>query len=539
MSDAPIRVILLARPGEACTRLEAAVREAGAEIAAVCDPVDGDPAALAPLDAQAVLVALEPTVEDALDRFEALLADPSRIVIFDEAELAAQREGWDAARWARHLGAKLNRHDDVLPPGGETEADWQPVPGPLASSRIEIGELDISAFTGEALERASDVPRDARLQAAGEQPAGARGDGLPKLDFDLDSIAADPDLHLPEADMDGPGLAAGLLSAEDMDWSSASAGFDATSLEDNEFAAFLRNAQALAEEPEGAGAAGGHAAARTGSDFDDDADHMDDVGDVGDVDDVDPAQRAVDPDDGDLPAAADAGPPSFAGTLSLADDDAPIAASAGVGGQRIDRDLDALEQRVAGLSLADSDSYGHGPLRGAVLLEGGLGGPDAVRQLLAALPDGFPRAVLVRLHLDGGRYDRLVKQMQRASALPVALAVAGEPAAAGTVHFLPPEVTVEPLRGGLVFAASAGDAESAAALYSALPATDSAVLFLSGSSPTLLEAARALQSRGGLLCAQSPDTCYDAAGAAAVIAIGGLSESPSALGEHLAERWAP
>src|SRR3546814_13985593 len=54
-------------------------------------------------------------------------------------------------------------------------------------------------------------------------------------------------------------------------------------------------------------------------------------------------------------------------------------------------DLDALEQRVSGLSLADVDSYGHGPQRGAVLVEGGLGGPDAVRQLLAAIPEGFPR----------------------------------------------------------------------------------------------------------------------------------------------------
>src|SRR3546814_18519045 len=91
-------------------------------------------------------------------------------------------------------------------------------------------------------------------------------------------------------------------------------------------------------------------------------------------------------------------------------------------------DLDALEQRVSGLSLADVDSYGHGPQRGAVLVEGGLGGPDAVRQLLAAIPEGFPRPVLVRLHLDGGRYARLVKPMGRAGLLPIALAEAGHSA---------------------------------------------------------------------------------------------------------------
>src|SRR3546814_10679991 len=90
--------------------------------------------------------------------------------------------------------------------------------------------------------------------------------------------------------------------------------------------------------------------------------------------------------------------------------------------------------RVSGLSLADVDSYVHGPQRGAGLVEGGLGGPDAVRQLLAAIPEGFPRPVLVRLHLDGGRYDRLVKQMGRAALLPIALAEAGQSAEAGTVR---------------------------------------------------------------------------------------------------------
>ena len=109
---------------------------------------------------QAVLVALEPAVEDALDRFDgAAVAIPAITVIFDEAELAAHREGWDAARWARHLAAKLHRHDDVLPPGSEAQIDW-PDPGPLPPPRADIGELDIAAFTGEALERAADVPRD-------------------------------------------------------------------------------------------------------------------------------------------------------------------------------------------------------------------------------------------------------------------------------------------------------------------------------------------------------------------------------------------
>src|SRR3546814_14743971 len=89
-----------------------------------------------PSNPQAVLVALEPAGEDELERFDALLSSPDITVIFDEAELAAQRQGWDAARWVRHLSAKLHRHDDVLPPGADAEGDLQPSPGDRKSTRL-------------------------------------------------------------------------------------------------------------------------------------------------------------------------------------------------------------------------------------------------------------------------------------------------------------------------------------------------------------------------------------------------------------------
>ena len=120
MTDAR-RVALLARPGEACERLRAALREAGGEIVLEADPSTLAAETLSAAAPQTVLVALDPAVEDALERFDAVLGDPGVAVIFDEAELAARREGWDAARWVRHLAAKLHRHGDVLPPGREPD----------------------------------------------------------------------------------------------------------------------------------------------------------------------------------------------------------------------------------------------------------------------------------------------------------------------------------------------------------------------------------------------------------------------------------
>src|SRR5690606_42025211 len=106
---AAVRVLLLARAGAARERLESALAEAGAQLVASVDPGEGEVADVAALAPAAVLVALEPAIEDSLERYDALLSDPSVLVMFDEAEVAAQRDGWDAARWVRHLRSEERR----------------------------------------------------------------------------------------------------------------------------------------------------------------------------------------------------------------------------------------------------------------------------------------------------------------------------------------------------------------------------------------------------------------------------------------------
>lgn len=478
-----IRVLLLARPGEARVRLEAAIADAGAELALAADPVTADPAEAVALAPQAVLVALEPAIEDALEGYDALLMDPAIVVVFDEAELAAQREGWDAARWVRHLAAKLNRHHDVLPPGAEDEHALHPRPGALPAREFDGSTLDLVALADTALELAAEVPR-----------ADAFDDPVP-----------------------ASGLS-GLVSAEDMDWSSSAptGDYGASLADDPGLAALLaEQAQAAPGDQVPPSDDGGD----FGFSLADPHAEPADVVEAGDesADSSDDSSRA------DMLALGDG--------LSLAEDDAPLASRPSAPSV----DLDALESRLGGLSLAEFDSYGHGTLRGAVLVEGGLGGPDAVRQLLGRLPEGFPRAVLVRLQLDGGRYDRLVKQMERATPLPVALAEAGQAAEAATIYFLPPELVVVADRARLVFEAVAED--DARDPVAALPAGDSALLFLSGSDPVRAERAMALAMNGALVMAQSPETCYDAAAADALIARGAASADPSDLAQHLCDRW--
>src|SRR3546814_18968652 len=86
------------------------------------------------------------------------------------------------------------------------------------------------------------------------------------------------------------------------------------------------------------------------------------------------------------------------------------------------------------------------------------------------------------------RYDRRVKQMGRAALLPVALAEAGKSAEAGTVYFVPPELSIEQDKTRILFVAGEG---GSGPMLDVLPAGDSALLLLSGSSADCVDVAMA------------------------------------------------
>ena len=223
----PRRVALLARPGEACERLRAALREAGAEIVLEADPASLEAAALSAAAPQAVLVALDPAVEDALDRFEDVLGDPSVAVIYDEADLAAKREGWDAARWVRHLSAKLNQHGDVLPPGRDPDEELQPRPGrPITPEQRHAG-AQLTPFADEAEANAASVPSDPLPGLEAAPIALSLTDDIDEMSpssADADAIAANATSEpLPESEA----APIGLSLTDDVDQMSPSSGEEA------------------------------------------------------------------------------------------------------------------------------------------------------------------------------------------------------------------------------------------------------------------------------------------------------------------------
>src|SRR5205085_4097305 len=126
---------------------------------------------------------------------------------------------------------------------------------------------------------------------------------------------------------------------------------------------------------------------------------------------------------------------------------------------------------------------------GVVLVLAGLGGPDAVRQLLSSLPEALAVPVLLYQHLEVGKHERLVEQLAKISKLPVSLAKEGETPQAGRVSLLPAGMTAQ--GEGLRF--SPGNLSQ---LIGALPPAGSMVIVLSGADVALVPMILAVKDGG-------------------------------------------
>jgi len=561
MSESSRRAVLLARPGAACERLRSALSDAGAHLVLEADPTTLQPEALGQVAPQVIVVALDPVTEDVIEKFDPVLADPSVEVIYEEATLAATREGWDLARWVRHLAAKLHGHGDVLPPGHEPEGMEPPEP-PSAAPRAVEAVAPVAAAAPVAPVAA---PRPAPVMelAPVETPAPAPAPVVeavaapvvaePTIELALepaieapqvqytheasyspfDPVAAEASFELDDAVELTPVLSdieltfaadAPMVSADAIDVTAElvvqpfessfdyevaetpTPTFETPVLETPVFETPLPEVvethafEAAAIETPAAPAAPVlmFEASREGT------------------------QAAS------APKAAAPSAPDWSFTDDTTDAAAAVVREADPN-QKFQRDLGDIERRISSLELVEDRVASQ--LSGAVLVLAGIGGPDAVRQLLGGLPEEFPRPVLVQQRLDGGRYDRLVAQMQRATPLQVRLAEPGLIAMAGTIYILPAEISITVSESGMRFVEGGDD------VLAVLPAGDSAVLMLSGADAAQVDAAMNLSWSGALVAGQAADGCYDAAAASALVARGAQAGQPAELSARLAERW--
>lgn len=577
MLDSPVRVALLARPGDARDQLRRALAELGARLVAEGDPAELDPGQVAGEKPTVVLVSLEPAIEDSLSRFDDLLAAPGIEVMYDDAETTRQLDGWDLARWARHLAAKLVGTDLLPPaPGGSDhvpEINLTLEPGAPRTPAQEMAGEKLEDYAAESLDLSEWVPTEPSLastqvpapeaaEAAPSPVAGAPSDDDLSLDIDLGGLELA--MEVDAGEFAAPAVQAAGADHDDLEFNAADFDIDLSALPDEGSPLPTANEPehaTLDDEPLLADLELEGGTVNFSSFTDEDAplaEGMDD--DVAalaaqleayEAQDRHPEPAAIDFTSNQAPDAPSAAAPAAAapaaaaprassgfGSLELMpmDGDHSAAPAAAPPPPAVMREAPSSTP-ASRLTLVDDgedtpiDNRPAAP--GALLVLAGLGGPDAVRQLLSALPPNLPVPVLLYQHLDTGKHDRLLGQLAKASKLPLDLALEGKNAFAGRVGVLQPGIGVRRDGNGFAFVAVNALADVAAAL----PAADSVVLLLSGADPSVVPAVLALQDAGALVLAQDPSSCFDSVAAGLLIDAGAVAASPAELARIVIERW--
>jgi chemotaxis response regulator CheB len=550
-----VRVALLARAGQAREQLHRALEEAGALIVAEGDPAELDPKDVSEKMPKVFLVSLEPATEKAIERFDPMFEAEGIEVMFDDAEVTAKLDGWDLNRWARHLASKLlgretlppvpegapaigeavdeaNDAGALLRPGlpptpademagakledytvdSEELAEWVPTSPSLTEAKAEAAadeEFSLDTDLGidldlAALEAAATAPARA---AQPEPELAATGTGVPDFPdlpegvrfstFDSDASAEEAG----DLDADVAALAAQLEAFEKSDTRGQAAEPEFSRPSDKEADAALNAPAVMPKGAAKAMPAEAPAAKPKSAPID--------FGNLS-LSPVDELESAPPIEVKFAPPSEPVIKKSTFGELSLEGEDTPAAAPAKA----------APPKGVAAGSAQP----------GAVLVLAGLGGPDAVRQLLSSLPESLAVPVLLYQHLEVGKHERLVEQLAKISKLPVSLAKEGDLPQAGRVSLLPAGMTAQ----GADLRFSPGNLLQ---LIGALPPAASMVIVLSGADASLVPTIMAVKEGGGVVLAQDPSVCFDAAAAEAIQKAGAQVFPALGLARQVAARW--
>lgn len=551
--------VLLGRPGELRDRLEAALREAGADIASVVDPANGDAAQVQAQSPRNVVVLMEPGVEEALDaRFDALFDDPDIELLFEEASVLASRQGWDLARWGRHLSAKLSGSQDVLPEGHGDDAGFvAPLPRDALKPKVEQQAPTESALPTLEKEQKPVVPEASvhmLLEEAPVQPEHTTTTQASEA-ASVSTLELEGMIDVPAQPQQAPGL--------EGQWVPASSGNKQHESPVDFANDGLDYIEPVKRVPRGGGEH--HIDAFDPSVFMDAAHHLPDAEAISleplapaddiahphvDAISLEPAPPSSDAQPLKLASAASMDAPdmkssSLHETWSLVDDHPGTPAAAppppAAGSASRLEGMSLVDDGTIGLEVADSGTIAAPRTtatgaRGAVLVVAGVGGPDPLRALLGQLQDDFPRPILIQQHLDAGNYDRLARQMERATRLKVKLAAAGMAMEGNTVYVLPTSVGLEDGPGGLAFV-DMPQVRGFTDVTSRLDPADSALLVLSGAPTDFIEEALRFKVAGAWIAAQAEHGCFDHAVPALVAARGAEIAEPLALAQKLNARW--
>jgi chemosensory pili system protein ChpB (putative protein-glutamate methylesterase) len=234
------RVALFFDDAELGSHLRTTLSEQGAQIAHEGPLSSFDEQQLRQAAVDVLVVNLDDAVDDAtLDRIYGLIESGNTPVVFNDAQASKGLDGWDRARWARHLVAKVLAHDAIDPPRPENarEIDAPVVVETAAepATEYETAEEPLEAHVEQPVHATADEPAFDLLETQADDPIDeaplvhdAVTPDTETLAAELEALLASDDSVDPPQDDFGSGLKFGehdeLPALHDGDFSARDAG---------------------------------------------------------------------------------------------------------------------------------------------------------------------------------------------------------------------------------------------------------------------------------------------------------------------------
>ncbi|MBS0557909.1 MAG: hypothetical protein JSR27_10900 [Proteobacteria bacterium] len=161
-----IAVALLYQAGQLGSHLKNALGELGAAVVYEAAPAAIDRDALENSGARVVIVNLDADSDGYIDALFDVLDAGEYEVVFNDAQVSSNLQGWDQARWVRHLGSKILRKPEIIEPPRPLGAEPVPTPVQKSASVVPVAEKPGAA----APEPATPVPATADALPTTERP---------------------------------------------------------------------------------------------------------------------------------------------------------------------------------------------------------------------------------------------------------------------------------------------------------------------------------------------------------------------------------
>jgi chemosensory pili system protein ChpB (putative protein-glutamate methylesterase) len=198
MKEGPVAVALLFDDVELGSHLRTALSEHGARIAHEGPLSSFDAGKLRQAGADVLVVNLDDSVDDiALDLIYELVASGDIPVVFNDAQASRSLDGWDRARWARHLASKALNNDIIDPPRPEHARALEiPVASAMAEPEPQVEQAVAAALPVETLADAEPEPEPepflAPVEPVVEPPLALAESALPEDGLTLHDDHVEP-----------------------------------------------------------------------------------------------------------------------------------------------------------------------------------------------------------------------------------------------------------------------------------------------------------------------------------------------------------